>query len=116
MPQPAQPGRATAIITAAEAMAQDAAEAAESIELFRHGTLQVKVYAPHDVDDQKPHTRDEVYVVLRGEGEFVSEAGTQRFAPGDFIFAPAGVPHHFESFSEDFAVWVFFYGPEGGEK
>ena len=116
MPQPAQLGRATAMVTAAEALAQDAAGAAESVELFRHGTLQLRVYAPHGVDDQKPHARDEIYVGLRGEGEFVSEAGTQRFASGDFIFAPAGVPHHFANFSEDFAVWVFFYGPEGGEK
>jgi len=23
--------------------------------------------------------------------------------------------HRFEEFSNDFAVWVFFYGPEGGE-
>jgi hypothetical protein len=23
--------------------------------------------------------------------------------------------HRFEPFSPDFAVWVFFYGPEGGE-
>jgi len=116
MPQPAQSGRATAIVTATEALAQDAAEAAESVELFRHGTLQVKVYAPRGIDDQKPHSRDEGYVVLRGEGKFVSELGERRFAAGDFIFAPAGVPHHFEDFSDDFAVWVFFYGPEGGEQ
>ena len=29
--------------------------------------------------------------------------------------AAAGVEHRFENFSDDFAVWVFFYGPEGGE-
>ena len=23
--------------------------------------------------------------------------------------------HRFEEFSDDFLVWVFFYGPEGGE-
>ena len=27
----------------------------------------------------------------------------------------AGVEHRFEDFSADFATWVFFYGPEGGE-
>ncbi len=25
-------------------------------------------------------------------------------------------PHRFENFSEDFAVWVFFYGPLRGEE
>ena len=28
----------------------------------------------------------------------------------------AGVGHRFEDFSEDLAVWVIFYGPEGGEQ
>jgi mannose-6-phosphate isomerase-like protein (cupin superfamily) len=112
----AKSSSSTAIVTAAEALAQNANEAAESVELFRHGTLQVKIYAPRGADDQTPHKRDEAYVVLRGDGEFVCEAGRQRFAKGDFIFAPAGVPHRFENFSDDFAVWVFFYGPEGGEQ
>ena len=29
--------------------------------------------------------------------------------------AAAGEVHRFERFSDDFATWVFFYGPEGGE-
>ena len=33
--------------------------------VFRHGTLTVGMYAPRDVDDQTPHKRDEVYVVVR---------------------------------------------------
>jgi hypothetical protein len=28
----------------------------------------------------------------------------------------AGVQHRFEEFSDDFATWVIFYGPEGGEQ
>lgn len=32
-----------------------------------------------------------------------------------FIFVAAGQVHRFEDFSEDLAVWVFFYGPQGGE-
>jgi len=87
-----------------------------SRELFRHGSLQVKVYAPQGQDPQSPHTRDEAYIVIRGTGTFVSDAGRQRFAPGDFLFAPAGIAHRFEAMSADFAVWVFFYGPEGGER
>jgi mannose-6-phosphate isomerase-like protein (cupin superfamily) len=116
MAEATRPISTTAIVTAAEALSQDSVEAAESVELFRHGTLQVKIYAPRGVDDQTPHKRDEGYVVLRGEGEFVSEAGRKPFAKGDFIFARAGVPHRFENFSDDFAVWVFFYGPDGGEQ
>ena len=87
-----------------------------SQELFRHGSLQVKVYSPAGSDPQSPHIRDEAYVVIAGQGTFVSDAGRQSFEPGDFLFAPAGVPHRFEEFTSDFAVWVFFYGPEGGER
>jgi len=35
---------------------------------------------------------------------------------GDVIFAPAGIEHRFENFSDDFVTWVIFYGPVGGEK
>ena len=37
------------------------------------------------------------------------------FGPGDALFVPAGADHHFEGFSEDFATWVVFWGPPGGE-
>ncbi len=84
-------------------------------EAFRHGTLQVEVYAPRGSDPQQPHARDEVYVVVAGTGEFVSGETRLPFGPGDFLFAPAGVAHRFEGFGDDFTVWVLFYGPEGGE-
>jgi len=85
------------------------------IELFRHGTLAVELYAPRGDDHQTPHTRDEVYVVVQGSGYFRNGGDRHRFAPGDVLFVPAQVPHRFEEFSDDLAVWVFFYGPEGGE-
>ncbi|MGZ4813452.1 MAG: cupin domain-containing protein, partial [Terriglobales bacterium] len=51
----------------------------------------------------------------RGTGKFTIDGNEMAFGPGDFLFAPAGVPHRFVNFSHDFATWVFFYGPEGGE-
>ena len=86
------------------------------IELFKHGSLAIEIYQPKDTDKQKPHTRDEVYVVLSGEGFFVNGAERRPFEPGEVLFVPAGVVHRFEEFSEDFSTWVFFYGPEGGER
>lgn len=84
-------------------------------EVFTHGTLTVELYQPVEVDRQTPHTRDEVYVVIQGEGKFMNGGTTHAFGPGDVLFVPAGVEHRFEDFSDDFLVWVFFYGPEGGE-
>ena len=86
------------------------------VELFRHGTLAVELYAPRGSDPQSPHTRDEVYVVVSGKGQFVNGADRHPFGPGDVLFVPAGVTHRFEEFTDDLAAWVFFYGPEGGER
>lgn len=85
------------------------------VELFRHGTLSVELYAPRGRDPQSPHTRDEVYVVAQGHGRFRNGEAHEAFGPGDVLFVPAGVVHRFEEFSDDLVVWVFFYGPEGGE-
>lgn len=86
-----------------------------NVELFEHGSLVVKLSQPRGPDLQMPHSRDEIYVVARGSGEFVCGAGRQSVSPNDILFAAAGAEHRFENFSDDFAVWVFFYGPEGGE-
>ena len=75
----------------------------------------VELYAPRGQDPQTPHTRDEVYVVVAGRGQFRNGERRHPFGPGDVLFVPAGVVHRFEEFSDDLAVWVFFYGPEGGE-
>ena len=86
-----------------------------SVSLFEHGSLVVKLYAPRGHDPQTPHSRDEIYVVAQGSGEFLCGGARQNFSPNDVLFAAAGVEHRFENFSDDFAVWVMFYGPEGGE-
>ena len=105
----------------AEAFARLASAApARSVALFEHGTLQVKLYIPRGangelVDPQTPHTRDELYVVARGNGVFFNGETRRKALVGDLIFAPTGKAHRFDEFSEDFAVWVMFYGPEGGE-
>jgi len=84
-------------------------------ELFSHGSLGVEFYAPKGRDLQEPHTRDEIYVVASGSGYFLNGDSREKFEQGEVLFVPAGVPHRFENFSDDFATWVFFYGPEGGE-
>ncbi|MFN0038411.1 MAG: cupin domain-containing protein [Burkholderiales bacterium] len=87
-----------------------------SAPVFEHGSLQVKMYRPAAQDSQKPHTRDELYVIARGSGWFVNSTDRHPFQTGDVLFVPAYVAHRFEEFTDDFCVWVMFYGPEGGEK
>ena len=64
-------------------------------ELFEHGTLLVEIYAPRGRDPQQPHTRDELYVVASGSGQFVNGDMRHPFGPGDVLFVPAGVVHRF---------------------
>jgi mannose-6-phosphate isomerase-like protein (cupin superfamily) len=85
------------------------------IELFTHGTLSVELYKPVGTDPQKPHSRDEVYVVASGSGFFVNGEDRHPFEAGEVLFVAAEVVHRFEEFTDEFATWVFFYGPEGGE-
>lgn len=86
-----------------------------SIELFKHGSLLVKLYAPRGMDPQTPHSRDEIYVVAQGRGAFFDGANRRAFEPGTFLLAAAGRPHRFEDFTDDLAVWVMYFGPKGGE-
>jgi mannose-6-phosphate isomerase-like protein (cupin superfamily) len=86
-----------------------------AVPIFSRGTLVVEVYAPVDRDPQKPHTRDEVYFVTRGKGQFFDGERRHAVEAGSFLFVAAGQTHRFEDFSPDFTVWVVFYGPEGGE-
>ena len=83
--------------------------------MFEHGSLAVEIYKPIGKDDQLPHSRDEVYVVISGTGYFVNGDLRIPSEPGEVLFVPAGVVHRFEDFSDDFSTWVIFYGPVGGE-
>jgi mannose-6-phosphate isomerase-like protein (cupin superfamily) len=102
-------------ITAAAALAALQDQQKLFVEVFQHGTLSVEMYKPKDKDLQQPHDRDEVYIVLSGSGTFFLEGKTVIFQAGDFLFVPAGAEHRFVDFTDDFATWVLFYGPVGGE-
>ncbi len=104
-------------LTVADALSQlPDAEGRRFATIFKHGSLLVEIYAPRGTDPQKPHTRDEVYLVAAGSGEYVCDGTRQPFGPTDLLFAAAGIEHRFENFTDDLAVWVIFYGPEGGEE
>ena len=66
------------------------------------------------IDNQEPHTEDEVYVVLRGRGSLETPTATVDVAPGSAIYVPAGEPHHFVNIVEDLVVLVLFAPAEGG--
>jgi mannose-6-phosphate isomerase-like protein (cupin superfamily) len=86
------------------------------VTMLERGSLSVELYRPVGRDLQQPHNRDEIYVVVSGSGVFECAGERRPFEPGEVLFVPAWVDHRFVEFSDDFATWVFFYGPIGGEK
>jgi mannose-6-phosphate isomerase-like protein (cupin superfamily) len=89
------------------------------VHALAHGSMRVELFAPATSglgkDIQQPHGQDELYVVQRGQSDFLLAQQTISVGPGDVVFVPAGAPHRFENFSADFVTWVIFYGPAGGE-
>ena len=67
------------------------------------------------LDDQSPHTEDEVYVVTAGRATIVTPDRTAEVGPGSVIFVPAGEEHRFDDVTEDLALLVVF-GPAYGSR
>ena len=63
------------------------------------------------VDDQSPHTEDEIYVVKTGRATLVTDSGTAAVAPGSVIYVPADEIHRFTNVTEDLALVVIFAPP-----
>ena len=84
--------------------------------LMQHGSMKLRYYAPRGSDPQTPHDQDELYLVASGRGTFFVGGQRVPFGPGDVLFVTASVEHRFEGFTDDFATWVVFYGPTGGER
>ncbi len=105
----------SAHVTIEQARVTPHAPGRSSALLVRHGSMELRYYAPRGADPQTPHDQDELYVVWKGSGTFVHGAARTRFGPGDALFVAAGVVHRFEDFSDDLELWVAFYGPKGGE-
>ncbi len=104
-------------LTPAEWLARlPGAGGARYIRALRHGSMELELYAPRGTDAQEPHARDELYFVVSGQGRFDLDGVVTPFAAGDALFVPAFAPHRFLDFSDDFATWVVFYGPVGGEE
>jgi len=92
-----------------------ASDGALFVKLMEHRSMSVEIYRPVETDSQTPHLQDELYVIISGNGVFFNNGERSSFVPGDVLFVPAGIEHRFENFTADFATWVIFYGPVGGE-
>jgi mannose-6-phosphate isomerase-like protein (cupin superfamily) len=99
-------------VTLADAFARLSSEKLFETVFERPDEISVELYVPRGADGQQPHDRDELYIVATGSGTFSRGREVVSFGPGDLLYVPAYVPHRFETFSDDFKVWVIFYGPK----
>lgn len=80
------------------------------VEQLRVPDLSVGTYSipVGGVDDQTPHTEDEIYVVTAGRARIVTSSGESALSPGDVVFVPADEEHRFVDITEDLALLVVF--------
>jgi mannose-6-phosphate isomerase-like protein (cupin superfamily) len=84
--------------------------------MMKHGSMTLEYFAPQEIDTQTPHKQDEIYIIIKGHSSFYRNGEHISCKKNDVLFVPAGMEHYFENFSDDFATWVIFYGPDGGEE
>ena len=81
-------------------------------EFFRapSGSLSLTIarWPAASVDDQTPHTEDEVYYVLNGRATLVVEDRRTDVGPGSVAFVGAGDEHRFVDITQDLEVLVFW--------
>ena len=61
-------------------------------------------------DPQSPHTEDELYVVMSGNGRIVVGDEVAPVGRGSVVFVAAGVPHRFHDIAQRLEILVLF-GP-----
>jgi mannose-6-phosphate isomerase-like protein (cupin superfamily) len=81
-------------------------------EFFRapSGTLSLTIarWPAGSLDDQQPHTEDEVYYVATGRARLTIGDESMAVAAGSVVFVAAGMEHRFSEIGEDLEVLVFW--------
>jgi mannose-6-phosphate isomerase-like protein (cupin superfamily) len=63
-----------------------------------------------EIDEQVPHTEDEIYVAVSGRATFKTPEGSVDVGPGTVLFVPANQEHRFVDVIETLRLVVVF-GP-----
>jgi mannose-6-phosphate isomerase-like protein (cupin superfamily) len=80
------------------------------LEFLRHPSLSVGLYmlAAGAVDQQEPHSEDEVYYIVNGRGSIMVAGENRIVAAGSLVFVAANVEHRFHTITEDLEILVIF--------
>ncbi len=87
------------------------------LEFQRSSDLSTGLYVLQvgEVDEQEPHTEDEIYVAVAGRARFETPGGSVEVEPGTVLFVPANEEHRFVDFAETLQLVVVF-GPAEGSR
>ena len=58
-------------------------------------------------DTQQPHDSDEIYYVIGGIGKIIIDGSEQEIKPGNIIYIPKNVSHHFQTVDEDELIVLY---------
>lgn len=93
-----------------ELIAQQSSSDQAYLEFLRVPSMSAGIYVipAGGIDQQQPHSEDEIYYVLRGRGQILVGDEHQKVEAGTIIFVAAHVAHRFHSIIEDLTVLVLF--------
>lgn len=85
------------------------------VEHLRSEHLSVGTYCIRagGIDDQEPHTEDEIYYVVSGRARFTAGDQSVGVSAGSTLFVAAHEVHRFHDVAEDLTVLVVFAPAEG---
>ena len=77
------------------------------LEHLQAGILRLR---PDEIDTQEPHSTDEVYFVLEGDGFIEIGNKSYEIKKDLFIYVPAEIKHRFHRNTQEILVLYFFSG------
>ena len=80
------------------------------LEFIRKPSLSVGLYmlSAGAIDQQEPHTEDEVYYVVSGRASIQVANESRPVEAGSVVFVQANIEHRFHTITEDLTILVFF--------
>lgn len=84
-------------------------------EFLQRDSLSVGIYhlAAGEPDRQRPHTEDEIYYVLSGEGRVEIDGEVSAVRPGSVVFVARHLPHRFLDYPDGLTLLVVFAPARG---
>ena len=82
-------------------------------EFFMASRLSLGLYVlkAGEPDPQQPHTEDEVYYVIQGQGMIQVGGEDRPVKAGSMVYVDEAVEHRFHSITEDLQILVMFAPP-----